>query len=211
MEVEINMNVSPEDFDTLTEIMNIGVGKVASLLNEITASHIRLSVPQVQIININDIGSQDLVPENEICAQVRLDFSGPFSGTSVLVFPSGSAAALVMAITDEKPDTPELDLIRAETLKEVGNLFINGVMGSIGNFLREHISYSLPDYYEDKIEVLKDFKETTNNENVLLTTTNFYVENINVTGIIFLMLEIESLNLLLKKIETISAEESSGL
>lgn len=203
------MDLSPEDLDALTEIMNIGVGRAASLLNEITASHIRLSVPQVRIININDLGGLNLVPEDEVCTQVKLDFSGPFSGSSVLVFPSGSAAALVMTITGEEPDTPELDSIRAETLKEVGNLFINGVMGSIGNVLRQHISYSLPEYYEDRLEVLKDFIETTENEDVLLTTTNFYVENINVRGIIFMMLEMESLNLLLEKIESISQEESS--
>jgi len=204
------MIVSPEDLDFLMELMNIGVGKAASLLNEITSSHIRLSVPQVRIVNPSEINSLNLVPENEICAQVKLDFSGPFSGTSLLVFPAGSAATLVMTITGEEPGAPELDSIRAETLKEVGNIFINGVMGSIGNVLRQHISYSLPEYYEDRLEIIKYFIENEKSDGIILTTTNFYVENIDVRGIIFLMLDMGSLNLLLEKIEQVDTIESSG-
>lgn len=36
--------------------------------------------------------------------------------------------------------------------REIGNIVINSVMGSIGNVLRQHMNYALPVYLEDTVE-----------------------------------------------------------
>ena len=115
-----------------------------------------------------------------------------------------------MAINGEGRDLPELDAIRIETLMEVGNIFINGVMGSIGNVLGQQITYLPPVYVEDTMANIVRTARFDPDERVLLANTRFYVEDINVEGIIAMILEIGSLDTLLEKIAVAREGESTS-
>jgi len=135
---------------------------------------------------------------------VFLDFKGTFSGISAVVFPPDSAAVLVMLLTGEQEKSPELDAMRIEALKEVGNIIINAVMGSIANILTEHLIYSIPTYYEGPFENLARLKrKRLHDECILLARTNFLVEKLNVEGDILLILEIGSLDALVESINRV--------
>ena len=49
------MDVDKESLDAITEIINIGVGRSASLLNQMTDSNIRLRVPKIFVIRFKDL------------------------------------------------------------------------------------------------------------------------------------------------------------
>lgn len=195
--------LSTEDLDAVKELVNIGVGRAAAMLNEITCSHITLHVPTLQVIRLDELDSAGGFSGRTGAATVKIDFRGFFTGTTALIFPPESAAALVMAITGEGEDLPELDAIRIETLMEVGNIFINGVMGSIGNVLGQQITYLPPVYVEDTMANIVRTARFDPDERVLLANTRFYVEDINVEGIIAMILEIGSLDTLLEKIAVV--------
>ncbi len=76
-----------EQLDTLREIVNIGIGKAASILNGMLESHIELEVPSIIMFDPENPGEEltDLSSNN--IASVQLSFHGPFSGSSALVFP----------------------------------------------------------------------------------------------------------------------------
>jgi chemotaxis protein CheC len=192
-----------EDIDAIKELVNIGVGRAAAMLNEITCSHITLHVPTLQVIRLDALDSVEALPQSEGTATVKIDFRGFFAGTTALIFPPESAAALVMAITGEGEEQPELDAIRIETLMEVGNIFINGVMGSIGNVLGQQITYLPPVYVEDTMANIARSARFNPEEWVLLANTHFYIEEFNVEGIIAMILEIGSLDILLDKIAAV--------
>lgn len=194
------MEIQPGDLDAIKELVNIGVGRAAAMLNEITCSHITLQVPTLQVIGLDELDQIDGLSGQERAATVKIDFMGMFTGTTALIFPKESAAALVTAITGEKEDRLELDAIRAETLTEVGNIFINGVMGSIGNFLGQPLTYAPPVYVEETIAGIARTTRFAPDERVLLANTRFFVENINVEGVIVMILEIGSLDVLLEKL-----------
>ncbi|TAJ45197.1 chemotaxis protein CheC [Methanofollis fontis] len=200
------MSLNNEDLDAIRELVNIGVGRAAAMLNEITCSHIILHVPTLQVIRIDELDAACGLPVEGTAATVKIDFKGFFTGTTALIFPPESAAALVMAITGENGDQPELDAIRIETLTEVGNIFINGVMGSIGNVLGQQITYTPPLYVEDSIAQIVWNARFHADERVLLANTRFFVEDINVEGIIAMILEIGSLETLLEKIAAVRGE-----
>ena len=40
-----------EDADAVKELLNIGIGRSAAMLNTITKSHIALSIPEVRVYN----------------------------------------------------------------------------------------------------------------------------------------------------------------
>ena len=200
------MAIDPEDIDAIKELVNIGVGKAAAMLNEITCSHITLQVPTLQVIGLDELDRVDGLTGPQSAATVKIDFRGFFTGTTALIFPPESATALVMAITGEEEDRPELDALRTETLMEVGNIFINGVMGSIGNVLGQRITYTPPTYVEDTIANIARTTRFDPDERILLANTRFFVEEINVEGVIAMILEIGSLDVLLDRIAAVRGD-----
>ena len=198
--------VDAETIDAIKEIVNIGVGRAAGHLNQMTNSHIRLQVPSVELVHLNEITAPDnkLFSEDMLSAVV-LNFKGNFSGISAVLIPPKSAISLVMLLTGEVEDSPELDAIRIEALKEVGNIMINAVMGSIANALSEHLVYTIPIYIEGSIaEIMNLKKQGPEGEWVLLVRTNFLIESRNIEGHILFVLEIGSLDRLIESIHKAS-------
>jgi chemotaxis protein CheC len=199
--------IDEQAIDAIREIVNIGVGRAAGQLQEMTGSHIRLQIPSITIVPFNEItAAGNTLISGATLSAVLLDFKGTFSGISAVVFPPDSAAALVMLLTGELEKSPELDAMRIEALKEVGNIIINAVMGSIANVLSEHLVYSIPTYYEGPITNLARLnRKSDSDECVLLARTNFLVEKLNIEGDILLILEIGSLNALVESINRVLA------
>lgn len=199
--------IDEQTIDAIREIVNIGVGRAAGQLQEMTGSHIRLQIPSIMIVPFNEItAAGNTLISGETLSAVLLDFKGTFSGISAVVFPPDSAAVLVMLLTGEHEKSPELDAMRIEALKEVGNIIINAVMGSIANVLSEHLIYSIPTYYEGPITNLARLKRKgVRDECVLLARTSFLVEKLNIEGDILLILEIGSLNALVESINRVLA------
>lgn len=189
--------------DTLKELFNIGIGRAAGILNEMTNLHIRLQVPFIKVLSHKEVKKEVEELGSFRVAAVRLGFKGPFSGTAALVFPPDSASKLVAVLTGEEPGTPDLDSVSAGTLSEVGNIVINGIMGSIVNVLNEHIEYSIPTYVEDTIDNLVALNGAAINPIVILARTRFTIEQIQVEGDIILLFEVGSFNALIAAIDKI--------
>jgi len=192
-----------ETLDAIREIVNIGVGRAAGQLQEMTGSHIRLRIPDISLLPVSEIRKlEDTYFKANILSAVQLDFKGTFSGVSVVIFPQESAAALVMLLTGENENSPEMDAIRIEALKEVGNIIMNAVMGSIANVLSEQLTYSLPAYYEGPLSGMTwlENKEMID-EYIMLARTNFLLESLNIEGDILLVLEIGSLSRLVESVQ----------
>lgn len=195
--------MSDEDIDAIREILNIGIGRSAQMLNRITKSHIILRIPEIRVYDTKNFEDNAEMSLNENSANVKLEFTGVFSGITAIAFPKESAAKLVMAMTGEDAGTPELDSLRIETLKEVGNIMINGVMGSISNILNAHLNYAVPAYAEESMIDLINTGRKAYDEQILMATACFTIKDLDVEGNIFLVLETGSLKALIDNIAKI--------
>lgn len=142
------VDLGPDHVDALEELVNIGVGRAAGVLNHMLSSHVRVHVPEVREVApgealalLESIGGDRL-------ATVGQSFDGRFSGAAGLVIPPDAATRLVGLLTGEDHGGDELDAMRSGTLSEVGNIMLNCVMGSISNVLGEHLDYGLPSFTE---------------------------------------------------------------
>lgn len=199
------MNIDEDSIDAIRELINIGVGRAAGLLNEMTGTHIRLNVPEVHLLKVSDLLHGNSLLECTQLSAVSLRFDGAFSGISLLVFPPESAALLITALTGEEIEEPELDALRIETLNEVGNVVNNAVMGSIMNVLNEHLTYSMPTYLEGDINQILGTKQANLYQWVILAISKFMLEDLNVVGNILMIFEVGALDTLLTRIR-----ESTG-
>lgn len=195
------MKLTPDQIDALKELINIGVGRSAGMLNEMVNIRVYLQVPSVKVFPISEAIKELECADSDQLATIELLFKGAFAGTAALVFPTESASNLVALLSGEELGSPDLDSVRAETLKEVGNIIINGVMGSIGNVLKQRINYSLPTYSEDSVEKILAPDDFDLNTTVLLARTRFTIKEIRVEGDIILLFEVDSFNDLLAAID----------
>jgi len=195
------VSLTDKEKDALKELINIGVGKAAGVLSDMLRCHISLQVPFIKVLTRNELRNEIEELSRDTVSAVRLGFKGSFTGTAALVFPPDSASKLVSVLVSEEPEDMDFDSLRVGTLSEVGNIVINGVMGSISNILKQHINYSLPAYIEDNIENLLMADNLLTDITVLLAHTRFRIEKFYIEGDIILIFEAGSFGALISAID----------
>jgi len=191
------MNISAAQKDALTELINIGTGHAASTLNMLINHNIRLNVPRIEIKSRQSIENDPDLNQGST-SSVSMNFNGQFNGNASLIFPKESAHSLVSLLTGENTDSAEIDDLRSGTLSEVGNILLNGVMGSLSNMLATTLDYSVPTYQEGGLhKVIGNNKS----EAVLIAHAIFHIDELCIVGNILLFFEIESLQSLLHAID----------
>ena len=202
------MKLNDEHLDALRELVNIGVGQAAGMLNEMIEFRICLQVPEISLISPQELEGQLTGRLGlEKLSSVELSFSGSFAGSAQLVFPKESAATLVAVLTGEEPDSPDLDdSLKIGTLSEVGNIVINGVMGSISNVLDRPLNYAVPNYTENDVTHLvpSDTSTPDTTGTVLLAQARFDIEALQVQGDIILFFDVASFDALLGAIDEVN-------
>jgi chemotaxis protein CheC len=198
------VQLTAEQTDALQEIVNIGVGQAAGMLSEMIEFHIHLQIPEIELLSLAELQQRlkKTLGEDPLAA-VHLDFAGSFSGSAQLVFPTDSAANLVSVLTGEDRMSPDLNDLKISTLSEVGNIVVNGVMGSISNVLDRPLDYAVPSYIEDDIEHLLPIDHTQSDAAVLLAQARFRFEELHVQGDIVLFFDVGSFKMLLDAISAV--------
>jgi chemotaxis protein CheC len=180
------MSMTLDQIDALKEVINIGVGQAAGELNELLQTHISLQIPSVVLLSPSELSREIQYLSRERLTTVRLRFTGSFDGNAALVFPYDSASKLVAALANEEPGTPDLDAVRANTLSEVGNIVINGLIDSLSHMLKQHLDSSSSVCVEDTIENLLTLSDPLSTSSVLLTQTYFMAASLHIEGSILL-------------------------
>src|SRR5215208_2959400 len=95
------MDLTAAQHDALVELLNIGFGRAAASLSQLTGHRVVLDVPQVSIHPIAALGTAlREVIKNDI-ATVHQIFSGPVAGDALLILDHGAAGRLKELLTDE--------------------------------------------------------------------------------------------------------------
>jgi chemotaxis protein CheC len=197
------MTLEPYQLDILTEIVNIGVGRAASMLNQMLGSHVDLAVPVVRVVARRRMRAalEEAFGGPIRLSAVQLSFAGDLRGLALMVFPPESANRLVEAVTGEEPESGDLDALRVATLCEVGNIVINGVVGSLANVLGRTFTYSLPVFAED----LERTDVGPRDAVMLLARTLFTVEHHSVRGEFGLLFDAASFDGLASAVDAVGA------
>ena len=199
--------LTSEQTDALTELINIGVGRAANVLNELTESHIVLKVPSIKLYSFDEL---DILSErfgDLPLAAVTQNFNGDYDGRAALLFPTESALNLVEGITGEEPEADDIDAIQSATLRELGNIVINALLGTISNMLEGNLQFDLSEYRQDHIKGLIPTQEYNDPDGfILLSEVHFQIEKLNINGHIILTFDVENLNTLFKMIKQVFEE-----
>lgn len=196
------MELTENQNDALTELINIGYARAAGALSQLTGHRITLEVPKIAIHNVSDMtGLLQEVVQGEV-ASVNQIFSGPVSGNALLLLDDDAALLLTNLLTDEKISTT-MDSSAREVITEVGNIVLNACLGVFGNLLRVQVSFSVPRLHVQSVEQVFNSITVASREleYALMIHTRFYVQSENVSGYLVIVLGVTSLDRLLYEVK----------
>ena len=194
------MELTLNQKDAVTELINIGYGRAAGALSELTGYQIALEVPEVTIHEIGAIAPMLESRINLDVASVNQMFSGPISGSALLLIDQSSALVLSRLLGDGQTVSEDFDTNAKEIITEVGNIVLNACLGVFGNLLQIQVTFSVPRLHVENVtrvfrKVITESDEALSHG--LMIHTRFHVKAGNVTGYMVIVLGISSLDRLL--------------
>lgn len=198
------MELSLLQKDALTELINIGYGRAAGALSELTGYRIQLEVPQVAMHAIEDIAPMlaDVV-QGEV-ASVNQVFSGPIAGNALLLLDERAALMLSRLLSEDRSVDREFDASAREIVTEVGNILLNACLGVFGNLLQVHVSFAVPRLHVETVQHVLESVTLEAEEKLrygLMIHTRFHLRGSDVTGYLVIILGITSLDRLLRELD----------
>ena len=197
------MELTPVQHDALIELLNIGFGRAAASLSELTGHRVLLEVPHVSIHPIQElaVALRELVDDQ--VATVHQIFSGPVGGDALLVLDYKAAGMLKELLTSEPPLPLPIDASGREVLTEVGNILLNACLGTFGNILQVQVSFSVPHLNLDTLNaVMRSL--LVNREGLryaLVVHAGFRLRDAEVRGYLVIVLSVASLDRLIRAVE----------
>lgn len=189
--------------DALIELLNIGFGRAAAALSELTRHRVVLEVPEVAIHPISALAPALRGATSEDIASVHQIFSGSVAGDALLILNHSAAGMLKELLTDEAPLPLAIDASGREVLTEVGNILLNACLGTFGNLLRVQVSFSVP---RISLETLTSVVESLVIEReglryALVVHAGFRLRDTEVRGVLVIVLSVASLDKLIRAVE----------
>ena len=197
------MELTPVQHDALIELLNIGFGRAAASLSELTGHRVLLEVPHVSIHPIQELATALRAFVDDQVATVHQIFSGPVGGDALLVLDFKAAGMLKELLTNEPPLPLPIDASGREVLTEVGNILLNACLGTFGNILQVQVSFSVPHLNLDTLNAVMQ-SLLVNREGLryaLVVHAGFRLRDAEVRGYLVIVLSVASLDRLIRAVE----------
>ena len=197
------MELTKAQHEAVTELINIGYGRAAAALSELTGRRIILEVPKVVVFPIQQITAALVEVMSGEVASVHQVFSGPVSGNALLLLDHEAAVMLNTLLLDEENPGGKLHAAAREALAEVGNIVLNACLGVFGNLLQVQVTFSVPRLHVESVEgVLRSISVNEHElQYALMVHTRFHLRDSAVSGYMVIILGITSFSRLLAELE----------
>jgi chemotaxis protein CheC len=189
--------------DALTELINVGFGRAAASLSRITGYRVLLDVPNVAVYPMDQLqGVLATMVHGEV-ATVHQVFTGPVAGDAFLALDARAAALLKELLTNEPALPLRLDASTQEVVTEVGNVLLNACLGTFGNLLKVHVSFSVPKLSIDTLGFVLDSVTVGQQElrYALVVHAGLRLREGTVRSYLIIVLSVSSLDVLVQAVE----------
>jgi chemotaxis protein CheC len=197
------MQFDEDQLDALTEAVNIGVGKAAGSLHTMLERRINLNVPSVRVCCVTEMRELLETPDQPLDTSVVQGFQGAITGGAMLAFPKNSGLALAKLMAEDELESDDLEMDLQCILEELGNIVLNGVLGSLANLFSDDFHYEVPELCNGSVtdalissgSVINESEQTC-----LLADARFSVADSDVSGSLLLAFNTKELAVLLDRL-----------
>jgi len=196
--------------DALVELLNIGFGRAAASLSQLTGHRVLLEVPQVTLQSVDEVGDAlERVVHGHV-ASVHQIFTGPVAGDALLIVDESGASMLKELLTNEPAMPLAIDASAREVITEIGNILLNACLGTFGNLLKVQVSFSVPHLSIENVgAILASLRVVQQGiRYALVVHAGFRLRDTQVTGYMVIVLSVASLDRLIRAVETWEQSQS---
>jgi chemotaxis protein CheC len=203
------VELTPVQQDALIELLNIGFGRAAASLSQLTGHRVLLEVPKVTVHPIDEVTQSLGEFITSDVASVHQIFSGPVEGDALLVLDQNSAAILKELLTNEPALPLDIDRSAREVLTEIGNILLNACLGTFGNLLKVQVSFSVPHLTLETLEGIVSSIAVGRQglRYSLIVHAAFRLRESSLTGYLVIVLGVASIERLIRALERWEAEQ----
>jgi chemotaxis protein CheC len=197
------MKLTAVQEDALIELLNIGFGRAAASLSQLTGHRVLLEVPHVTIHPIDEVSeSLERMFQTDV-ASVHQIFGGPVSGDALLILDQVGASILKELLTNEPALPLSIDASAREVLTEVGNILLNACLGTFGNLLKVQVTFSVPQLNLESLGAILETLRVSQEgmTYALVVHAGFKLRDNEVRGFLVIVLSVASLDRLLRAVE----------
>ncbi|MFO1389424.1 hypothetical protein [Cellvibrio sp.] len=187
------MKFSELELDALAETFNLSLGEAAAMFSEMVREDILISVPTVEILSRALLLEQlHLQGSNRLCAiKQQFESTSDFKTNTLLLFPEQGTLELVRRMLGDSTPIEHITELEQDTLAEIGNIIMNGCMGSLANLFNNRMTGTLPDVtVSDTSEVLDNYEM---NDMFLVARIGMSLSSKNISGLVLFIMDVNSI------------------
>lgn len=195
--------LSPIAIDCLQEIGNIGSGNAASSLSAMLSKPVTMHVPKIKVLDYQAVIDEMGGPEKIITA-ILVTFKGDIKGMMMFLLENAFAEIVVNTFMGkENIDVIKMDEADSSAVKEMGNIMAGAYLSALAAMAEFTVEMDPPSMTIDMMGALMSAPMTTLDDvgdKVLFIDDGFKIDNVNIDANIILVPEMESLDILTKKL-----------
>lgn len=189
------------ELDFLGVVSKIGMDRAGTLMSQFLGKSVKMGPPKVMVLSTSDSGSNFGIGDFERVG-TELKFSGTYNGSAHLMFKKDVADSIVSNITGEKPESLIWKDVTNDVLSEMGNIILNGVVGTMSNIVKGKLIFQVPSLKKGYIEKLVENNFDSKTEVSFVGLGLFHMDEIDVDGVISFSFNFDNVSDLLSSIKS---------
>lgn len=196
------MELNENQIDILKEIGNIGAGNAATSLSQMLAKRIDMQVPEVSLLDYNDIIKSIGGAENVVVG-ILVGFHGDIDGVILFLLKKEFVHLILNSLLGtELHSFEEISEMDMSALSEIGNIMVSSYVNSISTLTEMAIDISVPSLNIDMSGALLDaitaeFSEVA--DKIIFIKEKYFCQDETVYSHMLLLPSNSSLQILLKR------------
>lgn len=196
------MELSEMHIDVLKEIGNIGAGNAATSLSQMLSKRIEMNVPEVKLLNYDDIIESIGGAENVVVG-ILVSFDGEIDGIILFLLKKEFVHLILNSLLGtELHSFEEISEMEMSALSEIGNIMVSSYVNSISSLTNMKIDITVPSLNIDMSGALLDavtaeFSEAA--DKVIFIKEKYFCQDETVYSHMLLLPSTTSLKILLKR------------
>ena len=196
-------DLSPLAIDCLQEMGNIGSGNAASSLSAMLGKTVTMHVPKISVLDYQSVIDEMGGPEKLITA-ILVTFKGDIKGMMIFLLENAFAEIVVNTFMGkENIDVIRMDEADSSAVKEMGNIMAGAYLSALAAMAEFTIQMDPPSMTVDMMGAVMNAPMVSLDEvgdKVLFIDEGFKIESTEINANIILVTEMESLDILMKKL-----------
>lgn len=195
--------INEMELDILKEIGSIGGGNAATALSSMLNATVNMALPRVEILGFNEAIDRLGDPE-EVVAAVLVEMTGEVQGIMLFLVPQNFSDEVLFRMLG-KTNAPLLELEEIDTsvLTEIGNIVISSYINALSALTRVNVELSVPQLTVNMMGGIMSLPIAMmgqHSDKIMMVTGDFKINDKALNSSMLLLPDVESLNILMKKL-----------